>query len=62
MEIIYVDCVCHSPDHTFGFVNDLQNGDVFLEVYLNSSEPWFKRVLRGFRYVFGLTIPDGHYV
>lgn len=58
----YFECRCHSPDHTVRFV--FEDDPDFPELYayvLLSQEPFLKRIVKAFRYVFGLSCRYGHF-
>ena len=61
METHYFDCQCSDFGHTFRFMLDREDGDVYLEVQLKDWEPWYKRVLNALKYVFRRKVAYGFY-
>ena len=61
METEHFDCECGSFDHVVRFTLDLDDGDVHLDVRLNSWLPLRKRVWLALKYVFKVVPKYGHY-
>lgn len=57
----YLECACDSDEHTLRFTLDKDDGEIFTSVYLNQWLPWYKRVWRALRYVFGYRCKYGHW-
>lgn len=49
----YMECRCMSTEHLFKFYIDIEDASVCLEVHLANWLPWYKRIWRGIKYVFG---------
>ncbi len=49
----YMECACMSPEHLIKFYVDVEDGDVCLDVHLANWIPWYKRIWRAVKYVFG---------
>lgn len=61
-ENFYVQCVCHSPEHTLQFKYYPDNDDPFLGVYvLLLPAPWYRRLWQGLKYIFGYTSVYGYF-
>ncbi len=54
----YVDCDCHSPEHTLHLVSD--EDYVYLHVFLG-EDPWYRRIVNAFMYIFGHKSNYGHF-
>jgi hypothetical protein len=54
----YVECDCHSPEHTLRMSAD--EDCVYLHVFLG-DEPWHRRLLNAVLYVFGRKCNYGHF-
>lgn len=61
MEIHYFDCACSDFGHVFRFVFDEKDGDVWLEAQLDPRLPWYKRLWKAVKYVFGQSSAYGHF-
>lgn len=61
MNYTYIECDCHSDEHVLRFAYDPVDHDVYLSVFLNHWEPWYKRVWNAVRYVFGYKSKYGHF-
>lgn len=61
MEEEYFQCACNSPEHTLHFkiFND-EPKMLCAYVFLN-TESWYKRILIGFKYIFGYKCKYGHF-
>jgi hypothetical protein len=57
----HFDCDCGSDEHTFNFVFDKEEGELYLNVYLNQYHNVFKRIWVAIKYVFGYTSKWGHW-
>lgn len=61
----YFECQCFSTEHVlrFIFAVDEKAGDpeVYTEVFLNPWEPWYKRVWKAVKYIFGYKCRYGHW-
>lgn len=61
MESHYVECMCTDLGHTVRFSFDPSDGELWLDVHLHRWQPWYKRIVMAFRYVFGFAPSHGHY-
>jgi hypothetical protein len=59
MKIKYLECVCHSPEHTLRFEKD--DECIYTAVYLNQDKNLFKRVWVAIKYIFGYKCKFGHW-
>lgn len=57
----YFDCQCGDFNHVIRFLVDDHDGDVWVEVNLNSWNPWHKRLWDAVLYVFGVSSRGSHY-
>jgi hypothetical protein len=57
----YFECKCNSDEHTFKFEYFSSDGELYLSVFLNDWEPWYKRVWKAVKYVFGYKCKYGHW-
>ena len=51
--IEYMECKCQSTEHLVKFHLDLEDGDLCLDVHLANWLPWYKRLVRSIKYLFG---------
>jgi len=58
MDIKYLECACHSPDHTMRF--HIEDDDIYLTVHL-TRDNLFGRLKKGIKYIFGYTSRYGHF-
>jgi glyoxylase-like metal-dependent hydrolase (beta-lactamase superfamily II) len=58
MDIKYLECACHSPDHTMIFTKD--DDLIYVSVHLSHGNLWF-RLYNSIRYIFGYTCRYGHF-
>lgn len=58
----YFECHCHSPEHllTFTIWDDDDLSFIYAYVFLN-PEPWYKRIYKGLRYIFGYQCRYGYF-
>jgi len=49
----YMECACGSTEHLMKFHIDLDDGDLCLDVHLANWLPWYKRLYRAIKYLFG---------
>jgi hypothetical protein len=61
LERHHFDCECGSDEHTFKFVFDPDDGELYLSAYLSQYRGFFGRVLEAVKYVFGYTSKYGHW-
>lgn len=61
MENYYFDCQCSDFNHTFRFVLDNSDGDVWLEARLSQFRPWYLRMWIALKYIFNKDNAYGHY-
>jgi hypothetical protein len=61
----YIECSCHSPEHTYRYVfmkaKDWRDNEVSVEVYLNTYDRFFKRCWTAIKYVLGYKSSYGHW-
>ena len=55
-----VICDCHSDEHQWIIHHDLEDKMVYIHVYL-AKRPFWRRVLAGFRYIFGYRCRYGYW-
>lgn len=62
MESEYFDCSCHSPEHTLKFIfdDDKDFPCIYAYVFLR-PEPFFARLWKAIKYVFGYQCRYGHF-
>lgn len=56
----YIDCDCHSSDHTLRYMID-DEGQLYTEVQLCRTKNFFQRVIAATKYVFGYNSRYGHW-
>ena len=69
LEKVYVECSCDSDEHTLRYTFSIyDNKDqvsedpvIYTSVYLNDWDPWYKRVWKAVKYVFGYRCKYGHW-
>lgn len=54
----YFECVCGIPEHTLRFTSVAEpifddDGEFYVETFLNQYLPWYKRLYVAIKYVFG---------
>lgn len=54
-------CKCYSPEHSFIFMYDEDDNELYFEVHLSNYLPFYKRVIQGFRYMFGYKSKYGNF-
>lgn len=52
-EEYYFMCDCSSDEHTIRFGYDTEEGELHMHVLLHQYHPWYERIWKGIRYVFG---------
>lgn len=60
-EKIYLECACHSPEHTLLFTFAPEEKEIYTSVFLNQYRNIFKRIWIAIKYVFGYTCRYGHW-
>lgn len=58
MDIKYLECACHSPDHTMRF--HIEDDMIYLTVHL-TQDGLFGRLKKGIAYILGYTSRYGHF-
>jgi hypothetical protein len=53
----YLECACHSPEHTLRFILD---EDLYVSVFLQEL-PWRERLVAAVKYLFGYKCRYGHF-
>ena len=53
-------CDCEDVSHQFIITTDQFYGEtnVYVEVKLNRNLPWYRRIVKGFQYIFGIGKPS----
>ena len=59
METEHIECACHSIEHTIHLIA-IGDNEVSMNLFL-SDVPWYLRVLRGVKYIFGYKSIFGHF-
>jgi hypothetical protein len=59
MKRFVCSCDCESCDHLFQFIDDGE--DMWIEVQLNPTHSFFKRVILAIKYIFGYYTKFGHW-
>ena len=57
MKTEYLECACHSPEHTLKFILD---EDLYVSVFLQ-EHPWHERLVSAVKYLFGYKCRYGHF-
>jgi hypothetical protein len=52
METVWFDCECGTPEHSYRFVLDREDNELYLEVLLPNVS-FISRLWRAFKYVLG---------
>lgn len=60
MKTEYFECNCSSAEHTLRFVLDEEDGELYTENHLTVA-PFFKRIWKAVKYIFGHTSRYGNY-
>lgn len=62
MQQEYFECSCYSTEHTLKFIfdDDPDFPNLYVHVFL-SEEPWYRRILKAIKYVFGYKCRYGHF-
>jgi hypothetical protein len=58
MDIKYLECACHSPDHTMRF--HIEDDAIYLTVHL-THDTFYGRLKKAIKYIFGYTSRYGHF-
>jgi hypothetical protein len=61
MNVQYIECDCHSEEHTLRYHLDEEDGELYTTVYLQDWEAWHKRLWKAAKYVFGYSSKWGHF-
>lgn len=61
LEIQHFDCACFSCEHTMRLVYDPDDGDLWAEIHLAQSRPWWRRMWPALRHVFGYRSKYGNW-
>ena len=56
----HFDCNCTSDEHTFSFVHDSSDGELYLSVFLNKYG-FFRRAWTGLKFILGYKSKYGHW-
>ena len=57
----YIGCECKSPEHNFLLTLDQDDKTLILTIFLANNYPWYIRVLKAIKYVFGYKCRYGHF-
>ena len=57
-EFFYLECSCSSPEHTVRFIRDEEF--TYMTFFL-SEGPWYSRLAKAVKYVFGYKCRYGHF-
>ena len=60
----YVECDCSCSEHTLRFTWDEEpdwRAEIYLDVFLNQYNGFFKRIWLAFKYIFGFKSRYGHF-
>lgn len=63
MDIKRFECDCTTPQHTLRICREFEDIDsqIAIDVALNQYYPWYNRIWIAIKYIFGYTMPSGHY-
>lgn len=53
LENLYIGCECHSPEHQFLLVKDLDDNMVWMQIHLSNNNTITQRLLSAIRHIFG---------
>lgn len=57
----YFECICSANEHRLRFALDRDEKELYTSVFLNDWPPWYGRLWRAARYVFGYKCRFGHW-
>lgn len=57
----YFECTCDSAEHVLRVIRDLEEKEVYFDLYLNKNKPWYERALLAIKYTFGYTSKFGNW-
>lgn len=49
----YIECECHSPEHTLKFTYDFEDKEIYTSVYLHQYHNIWQRILIAVKYLLG---------
>ena len=58
---VYLECACHSEEHTLKFVYDPEARELFTMVFLHQYRSFWQRLWVAVRYAFGYKSRFGHW-
>ena len=61
MEFKYIECDCHSSQHTLRFMLDEEHKELYVEVQLAQHNSFLKRLILASKYLLGYTCKYGHW-
>lgn len=64
MKSKYFDCRCFADEHVLRFTyepDDPDDCELYAHVFLNDWLPWYRRLYRATKYVFGYKCKYGHW-
>lgn len=63
MKSEYFECRCFADEHgiRFTYDDDPNDPEIYLHVFLNDWLPWYIRIYRSVKYIFGYKCKYGHW-
>lgn len=58
---LFIECECHSDEHTLRFTIDAEDCTIYTSVFLNHWRPWYTRIWIAIKYIFGYKCRYGHF-
>lgn len=55
---LWVDCLCDDFNHSLRISVDIEDKDAWIETRLNKYQPFYKRIIIGLIYIFGMDGED----
>lgn len=60
-ELHYFECLCDSREHTIAFRHSRCDNSLYLEIQLNRTAGFFRRIKLAVKYIFGYECKFGHW-
>lgn len=57
----FFECQCTSAEHTVRFILNKQDKEIYVSMFLDHFQPWYKRVLIALKYIFKMPQGFNHY-
>ncbi|MDP3987215.1 MAG: hypothetical protein Q8P81_03260 [Nanoarchaeota archaeon] len=57
----YVECQCFSPEHVTRFMFNVEDGEIYMETFLDFYKGFFGRLWDGIKHIFGHRSMYGHF-